>query len=181
MTWNSFPHYWTFVRGIHQLLVDSPHKWASNASGDFPSQRVSNAESVSIPHQDWWKWRGKGLLWSSSVLHIRSGHQYISLFQRNYIDLWIISVCVSNFIDNHASLVCVWCFCWHLFFTLPLIFELCFCALVYVFALCLCYCRTVPLQCCLWKLAWSYKQLHLLCLPEPWNLSGTVLLSRFQK
>ena len=24
--WKHFPHYWPFVRGIHQSLVDSPHK-----------------------------------------------------------------------------------------------------------------------------------------------------------
>ena len=29
----------------------------------------------------------------------------------------------------------------------------------------------------LWKLAGSCKQLRLLCLPDPWNLSGTALLS----
>ena len=29
----------------------------------------------------------------------------------------------------------------------------------------------------LWKLVWSCKQMHLLCLGEPWNLSGTALLS----
>ena len=26
MTWRCFPHYWPFVQGIHQLLVDSQHK-----------------------------------------------------------------------------------------------------------------------------------------------------------
>ena len=31
----------------------------------------------------------------------------------------------------------------------------------------------------LWKLAWSCKQLHLLCLPDQWNLAGTALLSGF--
>ena len=28
--WNHFLHYWPFVKGIHQSLVDSPHKGASN-------------------------------------------------------------------------------------------------------------------------------------------------------
>ena len=32
----------------------------------------------------------------------------------------------------------------------------------------------------LWKSAWPCKQLHLLCLSNPWNLSGTVLLRGFQ-
>ena len=27
LMWKSFLHYWPFVRGIHQWLVDSPHKW----------------------------------------------------------------------------------------------------------------------------------------------------------
>ena len=31
-----------------------------------------------------------------------------------------------------------------------------------------------------WKMAWSCKQLHLLCPPNPWNLPGTALLSGFQ-
>ena len=26
MTWKRFPHYWTFVKGIHRPSVDSPHK-----------------------------------------------------------------------------------------------------------------------------------------------------------
>ena len=26
MTWNRFPHYWPFLRGIHRSPVDSPHK-----------------------------------------------------------------------------------------------------------------------------------------------------------
>ena len=32
----------------------------------------------------------------------------------------------------------------------------------------------------LWKLTWSCKQLHVLCLPDSWNLPGTALLSWFQ-
>ena len=32
----------------------------------------------------------------------------------------------------------------------------------------------------LWKLARSCKQMCLLCLPDPWNLSGAALLSGFQ-
>ena len=31
-----------------------------------------------------------------------------------------------------------------------------------------------------WKLAQSCTQMHLLCLPDPWNLAGTALLSGFQ-
>ena len=31
MTGKRFPHYWPFVRGIHQSPVDSPHKGPSNA------------------------------------------------------------------------------------------------------------------------------------------------------
>ena len=31
MTCKHYPHYWPFVRGIHQSLVDSTHKAASNA------------------------------------------------------------------------------------------------------------------------------------------------------
>ena len=27
----AFPHYWPFVRGIHQSPVDTPHKWTNNA------------------------------------------------------------------------------------------------------------------------------------------------------
>ena len=32
----------------------------------------------------------------------------------------------------------------------------------------------------LWKLARSCKQLHLLCLPNPWSLPGTALFNGFQ-
>ena len=32
----------------------------------------------------------------------------------------------------------------------------------------------------LWNLAWSCKQLHLLCPPDTWNLPGTALLSGLQ-
>ena len=51
--WKHFSHYWPFVRGIHQALVDSPHKgqwcwalmfylictWTLPGTGGFPSQR----------------------------------------------------------------------------------------------------------------------------------------------
>ena len=46
------------------------------------------------------------------------------------------------------------------------------------------HCRTAVLKistiCHARNLAGSCKQLHLLCLPDPWNLSGTALLGRFQ-
>ena len=32
----------------------------------------------------------------------------------------------------------------------------------------------------LWQLAWSSKQLHLLCPPNLYNVPGTALLSEFQ-
>ena len=34
MTWKAFLHSWIFVRGIHQSLVDSPHKWTGMRSVD---------------------------------------------------------------------------------------------------------------------------------------------------
>ena len=45
-TWNGFPHYWLFVRGIHRWPVDSPHKGLV-----MQSYGVTNTTAV-IPLQD---------------------------------------------------------------------------------------------------------------------------------
>ena len=43
-TWISSLHYWPFVRGIHQWLVDSPHKWPV-------MQRAFLSSLVDSPHE----------------------------------------------------------------------------------------------------------------------------------
>ena len=45
-------HYWPFVRRIHQLLVDSPHKGPVNWSPvDSPHKRPVNRSPVDSPHK----------------------------------------------------------------------------------------------------------------------------------
>ena len=50
MTWECFPHYWPFVRGIHQSLVDCPHKGSVIKGNTFHITDPLWGESTS----DWW-------------------------------------------------------------------------------------------------------------------------------
>ena len=63
----------------------------------------------------------------------------------------------------------------HIFLVLSLVTALLSVIIVSVLQI-----RTICHAWNLWKLVQSCKKLHLLCLPDPWNLSGTALLSGFQ-
>ena len=93
-----------FVRGIHLGLVNSPHKWPitrkmfplhdvimwkeATATGDFPSQRASNAERVPM------SWRIHVSAWTCCLFHDWTYFHFTGLV------LWYLSMCGLYLVKN---------------------------------------------------------------------------------
>ena len=76
MTWKCSPHYWSFVRGIHRWLVDSPHKGSvclhpGHSETDMHSEWVRSIVHLMMNVKTWkcrwmhyWPFE-RGIHWSS--------------------------------------------------------------------------------------------------------------------
>ena len=92
MPWKHFLHYWLFVRGIHQSLVDSPHRGpVMHSIGVFfainPNKLLNK--------------------WSSCWRFQMSWHSYDTTVMSSTNDLWVVTIAY------HLPENCMWtaCYC----------------------------------------------------------------------